>query len=50
MKKKKMNLLYLTPATAPIFLVGFIQNSIIITIVGFLLLALFVFGGLAQLE
>jgi hypothetical protein len=50
MKKKKMNLLYMTPVTAPIFLVGFIQNSIIITIVGFLLLAYFVIGGLRQLD
>ncbi|MBY0098190.1 hypothetical protein [Mesobacillus maritimus] len=50
MKKKKWNLLYMTPATAPIFLVGFITNSITVTLAGFLLLALFVIGGLVQLE
>jgi len=50
MKKKKWNLLSMTPLTAPIFLVGFITNNVALTLAGFFLLALFVIGGLVQLD
>ena len=50
MKKNKFNLILMTLTTAPIFLLGFINNSMMITIIGFLLLAFFGFGGLMKMS
>jgi len=49
-KSQKFNLLLLAPTTAPIFLLGIMNNSMLVTITGFLLLAIFGVGGLMQIS
>ncbi|MFD2445279.1 hypothetical protein ACFSO7_15050 [Bacillus sp. CGMCC 1.16607] len=48
-KNHKFNLLYLTPSTVPMFFLGYLNKSVALMIVGFLLLAFYIIVGCMQL-
>jgi hypothetical protein len=49
-KNHTLNLLYLTPSTVPMFLLGFINKSVILTIAGIILLSIYILIGLKQIR
>jgi hypothetical protein len=49
-KNHTLNLLYLTPSTVPMFLLGIINKSVILTIAGIILLSIYILIGLKQIR
>ncbi|WP_230498487.1 hypothetical protein [Pseudoneobacillus rhizosphaerae] len=49
-KNHTLNLLYLTPSTVPMFLLGYINKSVTLMTAGIILLAIYIIIGLKQIR
>ncbi|MHC0035360.1 hypothetical protein [Pseudoneobacillus sp. C159] len=50
MKKQQLNLLYLTPSTLPMLLIGYLNKSVLLVTAGIILLIFYIIIGIKQVR